>query len=68
MKPFTSKKKSGADRSIHAPVKGLKALQKTLALILQAVFEPHNAATGFVWERSIVDNAKLHVGSNYVYN
>jgi RNA-directed DNA polymerase len=43
-------------------------LQKTLALILQAVFEPHNAATGFVWERSIVDNAKLHVGSNYVYN
>ena len=65
---FHIKKKSGADRSIHAPVKGLKALQKTLALILQAVFEPHNAATGFVWERSIVDNAKLHVGSNYVYN
>ena len=31
---FHIKKKSGADRSIHAPVKGLKALQKTLAVIL----------------------------------
>ena len=65
---FKIKKKSGSERSIHAPVNGLKALQKTLALILQSVYEPHNAAMGFVRGRSVVDNARLHVGARYVYN
>lgn len=65
---FKIKKKSGAERYIHAPVKGLKSLQKTLSFVLQCVYEPHNAAMGFVRDRSIVDNAKLHVGSKYVYN
>lgn len=65
---FSVKKKSGADRVIHAPVKGLKALQKTLSLILQCVYIPNKSATGFVNGRSIVDNAKIHVFSNYVYN
>jgi hypothetical protein len=65
---FKIKKKSGAERCIHAPVKGLKSLQKTLSFILQCVYEPHNAAMGFIRKRSIVDNAKLHVGSKYLYN
>ncbi|MBK7438645.1 MAG: hypothetical protein IPI77_18280 [Saprospiraceae bacterium] len=65
---FKIKKKSGAERCIHAPVKGLKSLQKTLSFVLQCVYEPHNAAMGFVRDRSIVNNAKLHVGSKYVYN
>ena len=65
---FKIKKKSGAERCIHAPVKGLKSLQKTLSFVLECVYEPHNAAMGFVRDRSIVDNAKLHVGSKYVYN
>lgn len=65
---FKIKKKSGAERCIHAPIKGLKSLQKTLSFVLQCVYEPHNAAMGFVRDRSIVDNAKLHVGSRYVYN
>ena len=65
---FTIRKKSGADRSIHAPVSGLKSLQKTLSFVLQCVFEPHPAAMGFVRNKSIVDNAKHHVGSNYVFN
>ena len=65
---FKIKKKSGAERSIHAPVNGLRSLQKTLSFVLQCVYEPHNAAMGFVRDRSIVDNAKLHVGSKYVYN
>jgi len=65
---FKIKKKSGADRSIHAPVAGLKAIQRVLSFILQCVFEPHKAAMGFVRDRSIVDNARLHEGSNYVYN
>lgn len=65
---FEIKKKDGSARVIHAPVAGLKAIQRCLNLILQIVFEPHPAATGFVPEKSIVDNAKVHVGSNYVYN
>jgi len=65
---FKIKKKSGAERCIHAPVKGLKSLQKTLSFVLQCVYEPHNAAMGFVRNRSIVDNAKLHVGNKYIYN
>ena len=65
---FKVKKKSGAERTIHAPVNGLKAIQKTLSFILQCVYEPHQAATGFVRDKSIVDNAKVHVGSKYVYN
>jgi RNA-directed DNA polymerase len=65
---FKIRKKSGGERSIHAPVKGLKAIQRTLAFILQCVFEPHKAATGFVRDKSIVDNALPHVGKHYVYN
>jgi RNA-directed DNA polymerase len=66
--PFSIKKKSGADRTIHAPVKGLKEFQKALNIILQSIHEPHVAATGFVLGKSIVDNAKVHVGQIYVYN
>ena len=65
---FKIKKKSGAERCIHAPVKGLKSLQKTLSFVLRCVYEPHNAAMGFVRDKSIVVNAKMHVGSKYVYN
>jgi len=67
-KTFKIKKKSGAERTIHAPVKGLKALQKCLSFVLQCVFEPHQAAFGFVRNKSIVDNARIHEGSRYVYN
>jgi hypothetical protein len=67
-KEFQIKKKSGGVRTIYAPNNGLKAIQKTLALILQCVFTPHNAAKGFVMGKSIVDNAKEHTGQNYVYN
>lgn len=65
---FNIKKKSGGERTINAPVRGLKVLQKTLALIIQCVFEPHDAAKGFTKGKSIVDNARLHERSYYVYN
>lgn len=65
---FTIKKKSGTDRIINAPVKGLKSILQPLNLILQCIYQPHKAATGFVQNKSIVDNAKMHVGHNYVLN
>lgn len=65
---FVIPKKSGGDRKIHAPVKGLKVIQKCLNLLLQSLYTPHKAASGFILGKSIVDNAKLHIGSNYVLN
>lgn len=65
---FTIKKKSGGDRTINAPVKGLKSILRSLNFVLQCIYEPHSAAIGFVRDKSIVDNAKKHVGHNYVLN
>ncbi|MFS4429477.1 reverse transcriptase family protein [Chryseobacterium sp. S90] len=65
---FSIKKKSGKDRVIYSPIEGLKNFQKALNIILQCVFDPHEASTGFVIGKSIVDNAKVHVGQTYVYN
>lgn len=65
---FYIRKKSGALRTIHAPNKGLKIMQKCLNMILQVLHDPHKAATGFVPGKSVVDNAKIHIGKNYVYN
>jgi RNA-directed DNA polymerase len=65
---FTIKKKSGEDRTIHAPFKGLKSILTSLNFVLHCIYEPHETATGFVLGKSIVDNAKKHIGHNYVYN
>ncbi len=65
---FIIRKKSGGERQINAPINGLKSILKVLNVIFQNTFEVHNAANGFVLERSIVDNAKNHLGKNYVYN
>ena len=65
---FSIKKKSGGERIINAPVNGLKHILKPLNIILNCVSTPHAKATGFVIGKSIVDNAKLHVGKHYVYN
>lgn len=65
---FGIKKKSGGERSIHAPCQGLKHVLRSLNLVLQCVFEPHNRATGFVPGKSVVDNAQFHVGQRHVLN
>ncbi len=65
---FEVKKKSGGSRTIHAPVRGLKAIQKVLAFVLQCVFEPHSASQGFTKGKSIIDNAEKHTRQRFVYN
>jgi retron-type reverse transcriptase len=65
---FAIRKKSGSERKIHAPSKGLKAIQSVISLILQCVHEPHKASMGFTMGKCITDNAALHVGKRYVYN
>lgn len=61
-------KKTGGTRTIHAPVKGLKHMQACMNLVLQVLFQPNTSAMGFIPGKSIVDNAKAHVGKGYVLN
>jgi hypothetical protein len=65
---FEIRKKTGGYRDICAPCDGLKQIQYCLNSIFQALYTPHHNAYGFLPEKSIVDNAKVHVGSLYVYN
>ncbi|WP_418637409.1 reverse transcriptase domain-containing protein [Winogradskyella sp.] len=67
-KSFTVKKKNGGERIINAPVNGLKHILRPINTILNCIAEPHFKATGFVPGKSIVDNAKQHIGKQYVYN
>lgn len=65
---FTIPKKSGGERTISAPVRGLKSILFSLNTLLQALYEPSKYAMGFASGRSVVDNAKLHIGQRYIYN
>ena len=65
---FKISKKSGGTRTILAPRRFLKAVQK---YILRQILElqplpPY--VTGFVRRRSIVTNASFHVGSRFILN
>ena len=65
---FTIPKKNGSERTIMAPSKQLKMLQTVLNVLLNVIVKPHDKAYGFVTGKSIVENAKIHVRKNYVYN
>lgn len=65
---FFIPKKSGGQRRISAPVNGLKSIQTYLNIIFQSIYEPSQWAMGFVPNRSVVNNAGVHVGQNYVLN
>ena len=65
---FTIPKKGGGERQISAPVKGLKSILFSLNTVLQALYTPSSHTMGFVPGRSVVDNAKIHIGQRYVYN
>jgi len=65
---FSVKKKSGGERIICAPCKGLKEIQNCLNLVFQVLYRPHKNAFGFIPDKSIVHNAKNHIGNHYIYN
>ena len=65
---FTIPKKCGGERTLSAPVRGLKSILFSLNTLLQAIYEPSKYAMGFAPGRSVVDNAKVHVGQRYIYN
>ncbi len=65
---FTIPKRRGGLRTIEAPGEKLKALQRRVLHRLLNPLPMHPAATGFVPGRSIVDNARPHVGREVVIN
>jgi S1-C subfamily serine protease len=65
---FYIPKKNGEFRSINAPRKQLKQIQKIIARELAQAYLPRNSTHGFVNKRSIVSNAANHVDKNYVLN
>ena len=66
---FFIEKKSGKKREILAPDAVLKGLQKKLLNeFIYVHFIPSVYATGFIVDRSIVDNATAHVGAKILVN
>lgn len=65
---FTIKKKTGGERVINAPKLLLVRTQKALSAIFTICMEIHPKAMGFTEGKSVVTNAQLHTGKNYVYN
>lgn len=61
-------KKSGGYRDILSPRIPLKCMLWDVLVLLDAFFEPSACAMGFVKGKSIADNARTHVGKNYVFN
>lgn len=67
-KSFKIKKKSGGVREINAPCRQLKTLLYLTNIVFKAVYTPSRAAMGFAENRSVVKNAEIHTGHNYVFN
>jgi len=66
---FEIPKKSGGTRQISAPYsQSYMHMLRYVAIILQSVYEPSAYTMGFVPGKSIVNNAKAHVGMHYVFN
>lgn len=67
-KTFQIRKKNGGTREINAPCYQLKMILYVLNIMLKSVYKPNSSVMGFTEGRSIVDNASIHVGHNYVFN
>lgn len=60
---FTVPKRSGGTRTIHAPQRDLKIMQRKILHRLLALLVVHPAAIGFERGKSIVTNANAHAGT-----
>ena len=65
---FSVRKKMGGKRKICAPVSGLKFIQKNLSLILNELCDQKFCAHGYVKDRSIITNAKVHSRKRIIVN
>ncbi len=67
-KTFAIPKKSGGHREISAPISALKIIQQKLNQVLHSIYTPKPSVHGFVHDRNIRTNAKVHTRRRYVLN
>ena len=68
-KQFNIKKKSGGTRQITAPKnKSFMLMLQYVNEIFKSLYTPSAYAMGFTEGRSVVTNANVHKGQNYVFN
>lgn len=60
------RKRSGGKRIIRAPIAPLKGAQRKVANLLAELYAPRSCVNGYVRGRSIVRNAKTHLGKAWV--
>ena len=65
---FLIPRRNGRKRRIEQPSRSLKYIQRVVHESLTRVYGPHSAVHGFVAGRSIVTNARNHLGRRYVLN
>ncbi len=65
---FEIPKRTGGMRLISSPRGVVRDCQQKLAPLLQAIYDAHPSAHGFIKERSVVTNASGHVGRHWVLN
>ena len=65
---FEIPKRNGLPRTILAPHRTVKILQRKLLRALSLVYRAHPAAHGFVPKHSILTNARPHQGKRFVLN
>ncbi|PIB47422.1 hypothetical protein AOA59_00995 [Pseudomonas sp. 2822-15] len=63
---FAIKKRSGKDRSIDAPIKGLKDIQKLVYENFSGEIEFRKCAFGYIPGRGILQNSERHVRQRWV--
>jgi hypothetical protein len=64
---FELPKRRGGTRTITAPGRSLKWLQRSLLQVLTHLFPRHKCAVGFERGESVVKHAKAHAGKRRVY-
>lgn len=65
---FKIPKKRGGHRQICTPARNLAFVQLCIAILMKGLYKPNSNVFGFVEGKSIVDNAKIHIGKKYVLN
>ena len=65
---FDISKKAGKTRTIHAPDRRLKMIQRKLAPLLDQLYRVRNPVHGFVPARSVKTNAEAHGRRRHVVN
>ncbi len=63
-----SKKYNSKPRTINAPASNIKIVQQKLNQILQIIYSVKPSVHGFIYERSVLTNAQVHVGKRFVFN